>query len=93
MLYSSPLACLVMPKSDKLHYKLTLMHAICTFACRVNPLVLILCTKCKVGFLHLFETLMLTGLLSVFEGGGLALLQSGGLGTTPTVHEYQRQST
>lgn len=66
---------------------------ICTFICRVNPLLLIACTKCLVGFLHMFETqpLMLIGLLSSLEGGGLALLQPGGLGTTPTVYEYSKR--
>ena len=33
---------------------------------------------------------MLTGLLSCFEGGGLAVLQPGRLGTTPTVHVEMR---
>ena len=35
---------------------------------------------------------MLIGSLSCLEGGGLALLQPGGLGTTPIVYEYNKDS-
>lgn len=66
----------------------------CTFICKVNPLLPIVCTKWLVGFLHMFETqpLMLIGLLSCLEGGGLALLQPGGLGTTPIAYECNKGS-